>query len=578
MKCELSYLQRSCLLQFKIYLVIGRQVMNLLETQEISGNAEPRKLRIAMISPRFEPSYYGFDYSLPLLPGAKKSRMLVGAVTVLAALTPEPHDFVLFDEQIEQIDPEVLRDFDVIAITGMIVQRQRMFDWLDRVADFPAIKVVGGPYVTVNEAPFHDRADAIFIGEAEGTWPQFLDDYAHGRPMLKRYEMDEKPDVRDVPTPRFDLVPADAYVTAPVQFSRGCPFLCEFCDIIVIFGRRPRTKAPSQVLAEIDAAFAAGYGSVMLVDDNFIGDKKAARALLLDLIDWQKARGYPMRVAVEATIDLADQPELLDLMFQANISNVFIGIESPNEESLKEIRKVQNVRGDSLSDKLLRIRQAGIIVDMGMIVGFDNDDPGIFDRQYDFTTANGIAATVVSILSAIPGTPLFKRLSDEGRIRTGDAAVNFEPRNMTPDALKLGHSALMERLYTPDAYFGRVRTDIVRADGANRRKAAMLASQGVTPSAPREWIGAAIMASRLARAMAREGELKAMTREYLRQYRIQKAELGRDAISAPRFVTACLYHWHFHRYTRDIAAGAYAERATYGFALEVPDKQKVPAE
>ncbi|MBB97711.1 MAG: B12-binding domain-containing radical SAM protein [Rhodobacteraceae bacterium] len=546
-----------------------------------SAGVAARKLRIAMISPRFEPSFYGFDYAIPLMPGHKKSRMIVGAVTVLAALTPAPHDFVLFDEEMGEIDIDDLRDFDIIAITGMIVQRHRMFEWLDRLADLPATVVVGGPYVTVNEAPFVDRADVIFIGEAEATWPQFLDDVANGRPTLTRYEMDEKPEMSTVPTPRFDLLPPDRYLSVPIQFSRGCPFLCEFCDIIVIFGRRPRTKSIDQIMTEIEAAHDAGHHHVVLVDDNFIGDKKAAKAFLQALIPWQKERGYPMRFGIEATIDLADQPEILHLLGEANVNNVFIGVESPDEAALREVRKVQNVRGDSLSDKLLRIRQSGIVIEIGMIVGFDEDDGTVFDRQYDFVTANGIATTGVSILSAIPGTPLFKRLRDSGRIRSGDAAVNFEPAQMSVDELKVGHASLYERLYTPEAYFGRIWNDIERSGGSTRRQIAAIRAEqkrmGKAPSPVKGAIGAVIAARRLARAMSRTGELGTLGRAYLDQYRIQRDRLGDNALSWAQFVSVCLLHWHFHRFTQDISAGAYAERAAYGFALDVPEKQPVPA-
>lgn len=553
----------------------------MLDQGVTTAATTPKKLRIALISPRFEPSFYGLDYAIPLMPGRKKSRMIVGAVTVLAALTPEPHEFVLFDEELGEIDIEELRGFDVIGLTGMIVQRRRMFEWLDRLADLPAKIVVGGPYVTVQEEPFVGRADAIFIGEAEATWPQFLDDIAHGRPTQRRYEMESKPEMSVVPTPRFDLVSPKNYLTVPIQFSRGCPFMCEFCDIIVIFGRRPRTKAVDQIMAEIQAAYDAGHRYVFLVDDNFIGDKKAAKAFLNALIPWQKDHGYPLRIGIEATIDLADQPEILKLLGEANVNNVFIGVESPDEAALREVRKVQNIRGDSLSDKLYRIRQSGLVIDIGMIVGFDEDDETVFDRQFEFVTENGVATTNVSILSAIPGTPLFKRLMESGRIRTGDAAVNFEPAKMTSDDLKVGHAALFERLYTPEAFFGRVWTDIERSGGSTRRQVAAVraaqAEMGTAPSPVTTAVGSVIAAFRLGRALSRAGKLGSVGRAYISQFREQKRRLGVDALSWPQFISVCLFHWHYYRFAEDISAGAYAERAAYGFALDAPPSPAVPA-
>src|SRR4030095_6360159 len=242
--------------------------------------------------------------------------------------------------------------------------------------------------VTRIEGLFDGLCDVRFIGEAEETWPEFLNALASGAEIKPRYQQEEKTDMTSVPVPRFDLLKRGRYGTAPVQFSRGCPFLCEFCDIITIFGRRPRVKRPEQVLAELDAVLAQGFRGCFLVDDNFIGNKIEAKRLLRRIIEWQTTHGFPLEFVTEASINLANDPELIDLMVKANFQSVFIGIETPREASLTETRKHQNVHGDSLLAKLERIRAAGLVVSGGFIVGFDNDDEKIFEQQFEFIQAS----------------------------------------------------------------------------------------------------------------------------------------------------------------------------------------------
>ena len=390
------------------------------------------------------------------MPRDKRCWVVTGALPALAALAPPHCSVTLLDENVEQIDFGLLDRFDVIGVTGMIVQRRRMREILQNLQSLPAMIVVGGPYASVAEDAFAGLCDVTFVGEAEHTWPAFLTALAAGEPTAKRYEQLERTDMRSVPVPRYDLLKADRYQMASLQFSRGCPFLCEFCDIITVFGRKPRAKSPEQMLAECEAVRRAGLRRCFLVDDNFIGNKKEARRLLVTLIAWQLRNNYPLEFYTEASIDLAEYPDLIELMVQANFNQVFIGIESPRAKSLAETRKVQNIRGDSMENKIRRIRDGGLVVQAGFIVGFDSDDESIFDEQFEFIQRTGIAQALVARLSPVPTTPLYARLAAEGRLDFADDEIVFRPMRMSRDALKRGHAELVRRLYEPDSYFGRL--------------------------------------------------------------------------------------------------------------------------
>jgi radical SAM superfamily enzyme YgiQ (UPF0313 family) len=341
-----------------------------------------------------------------MFPGGKRYWSTPGSLPMLAGLAPPDVSVELLDENVREIDWDDLRRFDAIGVTGMIVQRSRMVEILNKLRALDATVVVGGPYVTVAEATFDDLCDVRFIGEAEQTWPVFLRALAAGEATQRRYEQAEKTDMTTVPTARFDLLDVKHYGMATIQFSRGCPFQCEFCDIITIFGRRPRTKNPEQFIADVEAAYRAGATVCFLVDDNFIGNKVAAKKMLPHLIEWQRQRGFPLQFGTEASVNLADDPELIELMVQANFRQVFIGLESPRAESLTETLKFQNTRGDSMLAKVQRVRDGGLVIQAGFIVGFDNDDPRIFEEQYDFIQESGIGQAMVSILTPIPTTPL----------------------------------------------------------------------------------------------------------------------------------------------------------------------------
>lgn len=412
---------------------------------------------IVLINPRFEVSFWGMEHALPLM--GKRANLPVACLPLLAALTPAEHTVTLIDENVEAINWERCAKADIVGVTGMSVQRFRMREILTELKERGCFTVVGGPLVTVMEDYFEGMADAIFIGEAEETWPQFLKEWKNGLHQY-RYEQIEKSDMTLLPTPRFDLLKMRHYAFGSLQFSRGCPFQCEFCDIIVTFGRRPRLKTSKQVLLELDAMKQQGMRIVFIVDDNLIGNKKAIKEVLREVIEWQHRNAYALTFFTEASIDLADDAELMELMVEANFLSVFIGIESPNEESLRETKKYQNVRsGGTLLEKVHRIQNAGMEVWSGMIIGFDNDDSSIFDCQIQFTQQARIAFSMTGMLHAIPKTPLHARLAEEGRLDPADQpefGTNVIPLKIGREELRDGWIRVMNDMYDPDVYFERL--------------------------------------------------------------------------------------------------------------------------
>lgn len=292
---------------------------------------------IVLIHPGFDNSYWGLEHALQLLGG--KAALPVASLPLLSALTPPSFRVTLIDENVQQIDFDLCSRADIVGLTGMFVQRERMREILTELKRRGAFIVVGGPWITVQEADFENLVDVVFVGEADETWPQFLEDWSSRR-HRRRYEQTERTDLTKLPIPRFDLLPMKQYQFGSIQMTRGCPFTCEFCDIIVVFGRQPRTKTYPQVLAELDALLSAGKHTVFIVDDNLIGNKRAIKEILREVVVWQESRGYPITFAAEASIDLAEDEELMRLMVEANIATVFVGIETPNEASLRETKKI----------------------------------------------------------------------------------------------------------------------------------------------------------------------------------------------------------------------------------------------
>jgi radical SAM superfamily enzyme YgiQ (UPF0313 family) len=414
---------------------------------------------IVIVNPRFEISFWGLEHCMKLF--GKRANLPVACLALLAALVPDQHDVTLVDENVEDIDFDRLARADLVCLTGMSIQGRRLIEILERVKARGVMTVVGGPMATVEPEALDGLADVIFVGEADVTWPEFLRDWEQGR-HRSRYDQPEKTDVTKLPLPRIDLLKIDRYMFGSLQISRGCPFTCEFCDIIVTFGRKPRLKTSEQVLAELEAFRQAGIRIVFVVDDNLIGNKKLIKSVLRDIVEWQQQRAYPLTLFTEASLDLAEDEELMELMGLAGFQNVFIGIETPNEDSLRETKKLQNVRpkAGTLLERVHRIQDRGIDVWCGMIVGFDHDDASIFEVMPKFLADARIAAALIGMLHAIPTTPLYDRLKQAGRLSDDDTAdafgTNVIPLGMSPRELRDGFIEVMQQCYHPDAYFQRL--------------------------------------------------------------------------------------------------------------------------
>jgi radical SAM superfamily enzyme YgiQ (UPF0313 family) len=498
-----------------------------------------------LINPKFEASFWGFEHAMPFF--GKRASMPIAALPLLAALTPHEHDVVIVDENVEPIDFEMCVKADIVGITGMVVQRKRMREILSELKQRGAFTVVGGPWITAKEDYFAGLADVIFVGEADESWPRFLSDWGRGR-VVTRYEQAEKTDMSMLPNPRLDLLKMNQYAFGNVQFSRGCPFLCEFCDIIVMFGRRPRIKTASQIISELENLLAHKQSTVFIVDDNLIGDKKAIKQILMEVIEWQNSKGYPITFFTEASLDLADDAELMRLMVAANINGVFVGIESPNTESLREARKLQNVRaGGTMIEKVRRIQSAGMEVCAGMILGFDNDDQTVFDAHRDFLTDARINMAMVGMLSAIPNTPLYKRLADSGRLDHADPpryGTNIVPLKMSGQELRDGYVRLMAELYDPAAFFGRVDDLYLRGKLDYDKAWRNYTSRHPFKRAAREayrWIEALVLTVRL---MTRVQDYK--LRDRYRSQLLNCARLRWDAASVRIYAEKCAMHYHMH--------------------------------
>ena len=478
--------------------------------------------------------------------------MITGALPHLAGLIPN-HEVCLIDENVEAIDFESLTRFDIVGVTGMIVQKKRMLEILQVLRRMGIFAVVGGAYASVDEAFFEGFYDVLFSGEADETWPEFIECFAAGKAYPRVYKQSQPTDMTKLPKPRFDLLKVKSYAWGAIQFSRGCPFMCEFCDIIVTFGRRPRMKRVEQVIAELDELRQVGYLACFIVDDNFIGNKKAAKELLRAIVAWQQRHSYPLRLATEASVNLADDPELLELLYQANFRSIFIGIETPRVASLKETKKLQNTVGDSLDAKLARIQNAGLDISAGFIVGFDNDDETIFEEQFRFIQNNGILQAMVGILTAVPKTPLFERLKEEGRLRLQDVNCNIEPKNMTADELQQGYWRLLQRIYAPQAFLDRYFR-VFQYPEFRRRRMEIIHKANENKTA-RAFVYGVILTWNLFWTLLRDGSLKNVGAVYWRNYIEQRRRYQRGVLGFAQFVNRCVTHWHFYKFTREGTSG-----------------------
>jgi radical SAM superfamily enzyme YgiQ (UPF0313 family) len=414
-------------------------------------------IKVLMVWPRFPPSFWGFESMMDVIP-EKSVLPPLGLITV-AALCPARWEIRLLDQSFEPLSDEDIRAADLVMVSSMHAQRFDTLAVLARTRALGRRTMIGGPWASSEPELLLQFADHVIAGEVEEMFSTIAADLESGS-ARRLYRLADKPSITCSPIPRFDLLKLQRYGSMSVQFSRGCPFQCEFCDIITIYGRRPRTKSPGQLLQELEVLWRLGWRKqVFIVDDNFIGNHHRALELSRELAGWQRSHGYPFSFFTEASIDLAERPELMDAMVEANFLFVFIGIETPSGESLKEAKKFQNLRHDNFS-QIRAIQRRGLWVTGGFIVGFDSDDRYIFDRQIEFIERAAIPWAMTGVLLAPPTTPLFERLRREGRLLPdSDATSNFSPPNFVTvlprDELMGGLRRMLIELYAPDRFFRR---------------------------------------------------------------------------------------------------------------------------
>ncbi|MCP2731278.1 B12-binding domain-containing radical SAM protein [Limnofasciculus baicalensis] len=419
-------------------------------------------MRILLLYPLFPKSFWSFDKALELV-GRKVAMPPLGMITV-AAILPQTWEFRLIDRNVRFETEADWNWADLVIISGMIVQKPDLLHLIGEAKQRGKPVAVGGPYVTsVPEAAQAAGVDFLILDEGEITLPLFVEAIARGETSGIFRSNGVKPDVTTTPIPRYDLLDLNAYGDMSVQFSRGCPFQCEFCDIIVLYGRKPRTKTPAQLIAELQTLYDLGWRrTIFMVDDNFIGNKRNVKLLLRELGPWMAEKGYPFRFSTEASVDLAQDQELLDLMIAANFTAVFVGIETPDTDSLTMTQKFQNTR-NSLLDAVDTINRAGLRVMAGFIIGFDGEKLGAGDRIIQFAEATAIPHAMVSMLQALPNTALWHRLTKEGRLLEGNGEANIHQGTLTNfiptrplEDIAHEYVKCFWELYEPKRYLGRV--------------------------------------------------------------------------------------------------------------------------
>jgi radical SAM superfamily enzyme YgiQ (UPF0313 family) len=420
-------------------------------------------MNVLLLYPQYPDTYWSFKHALKFI--SKKAINFPLGIITIAAMLPAEWNKKLIDMNVSDVSDKNIQWADFVLISAMAIQIQAVKQLLHRCVSLGKKIVAGGPLFT-EEYELFPEVDHFILNEAEITLPPFLEDLKHGTEK-RIYRSDQFADITNTPVPLFSLLKHNKYACATVQYSRGCPFECEFCDITALFGRRVRTKTSGQIIAELNALRNIGWkGSVFFVDDNIIGHKQKLKTELLpDIIAWMEKNDYPYNFTAESSINMADDKELIDLMVKANFTKVFIGIETPNPDSLAECNKIQN-RDRDLMKNVAVIQEKGIEVTAGFIVGFDHDPPGIFQRQIDFIQNSGIITAMVGLLNAPKLSRLYKRLQQEGRILyefSGDNtgyAMNFKPLMNIEELLK-GYQRIIQGVYSSKQYYGRIKQFIM---------------------------------------------------------------------------------------------------------------------
>jgi radical SAM superfamily enzyme YgiQ (UPF0313 family) len=429
-------------------------------------------LNILLIYPQYPDTFWSFRHALKIV--AKKASFPPLGLLTVAAMLPQEWEKRLVDMNVTPLSDDDLRWADYIFISAMQVQKQSVKEVASRARRFNTKMVAGGPLFTTGYEEFED-IDHFVLNEAEITLPSFLEDLEKG--CAKHiYTSEERPNITSTPIPLWSLINMRKYSSMSLQYSRGCPFDCEFCDIVILNGHRPRTKSKKQIIAELDALYNHGWrGGLFIVDDNFIGNKRKLKAETLPaVINWMKARKHPFALSTEASVNLADDEELMELMVVAGFNTVFVGIESPNEESLIECNKLPNKNRD-LAIMVKNIQNHGLEVQGGFIVGFDSDPLSIFRSQVNFIQKSGIVTAMVGLLSAPPGTRLYQRLKGENRLLksfTGDqmdCTLNFIPK-MNYETLINGYKNILSTIYSPKHYYERIKTFLREYRPRKRRR------------------------------------------------------------------------------------------------------------
>ncbi len=417
-------------------------------------------MKILLVYPEFPETFWSFKHALKFT-FKKATSPPLGLLTV-AAMLPAEWEKKLVDMNVSTLGEKDLKWADFVFLSAMAVQKDSVKNVIRRCREAGVKVVAGGPLFTTGYREFPE-VDHLVLNEAEITLPRFIEDLEKGSPE-RMYTAGHWADIKESPVPDWKVLKMGKYATASIQYSRGCPFHCEFCDISLLCGRVPRTKETAQVIRELDNLYRLGWrDTVFIVDDNFIGNKKKLKTEVLPaMIDWMETKGRPFSFFTQASIELADDEELMRLMSRAGFDSVFVGIESPNETSLDECSKMQNKNRDLLAS-VKRIQRFGFQVQAGFIVGFDSDPVTIFDTQINFIQKSGIVSAMVGLLNALPGTQLYKRLEKEKRLlkdtsgNNTDFTINFIPK-MDHDVLINGYKRVLNTLYSPKNYYARVRT------------------------------------------------------------------------------------------------------------------------
>jgi radical SAM superfamily enzyme YgiQ (UPF0313 family) len=512
------------------------------------------QLRALLVYPEFPKTFWSYEKILELV-GRKVLLPPLGLITV-AAILPQDWEFRLVDVNIRPVSAAEWQWADLVILSAMIVQKENCIHHIGLAHTHGKPVAVGGPYPSSTPEELASAgADFLILDEGEITLPQFVEAWTNGATSGRFSAHGEKPDVTSTPIPRFDLLERSAYDSMSVQFSRGCPFQCEFCDIIVLYGRKPRTKTPQQLIAELQALHDLGWrGGVFMVDDNFIGNKRNVKLFLHQLEIWQRDHRYPFRFDTEASLDLAEDQELIDLMLACNFAAVFMGIETPDEASLQLTKKFQNNRSPLL-ESIDRVTRSGLRVIAGFIIGFDGEQAGAGGRIVAFAEAAAIPTTTFAMLQALPHTALWHRLEQEGRLMAKDGNINQTTlMNFIPtrpvEAIAHEYVEAFQALYEPQRYLDRVYRYFLRL-GAPRVKTA--------PSWP-EWV----VVRALAIVCWRQG-IQRSTRWSFWHHLIHV--LVANPGVAEQYLAVCAHNEHFLEYRDIVRDQIEAQLASHRHAL-----------